>query len=143
MIPKGSALYLHAPQPNYDCDDCAAYLMADRRCALHGRDDYIGMEDSCGYFMPGAPGTLGFVPLGLLTKQQSGFAEDVSEASCKRCKSWDPENWACALVDKDSLGDDPGLIHPDACCCLWTKDPERGNLPTSWFTQRGYVERIV
>lgn len=143
MISKGSALYVHAPRPEYDCDDCAAYLMADRRCVFHGRDDYIGMEASCGYFMQGVPGALGFVPLGLITKQESGYVEDVNEASCKRCEYWNPEEWACAKVDKDSVGDDPGIIHPDACCCLWGKSAERGNLPSSYFAVRGYVERRV
>lgn len=137
MIDKGSALYVHAPKPTYDCDDCVFWIMQSRRCVLHGASDFIGPEASCGYFIQG-PQIFGDRPLGLITKDESGYVDNVNEASCKRCKRWVQDGWACLEVNKDSPGDDPGMIHPDACCCLWIEDPERGPLPEEAFASKGY-----
>lgn len=119
LVPKASALYVHAPKPDYDCDDCVFYILP-RQCLIHGANDYIAPEASCGYFIQGTPSSIGLVPLGLLTKQETGYVSDVGGASCKRCTAFNPDNWGCQRVDKDSVGDDPGMIHPDACCVLWS-----------------------
>jgi len=143
MISKGSALYLHAPKGCYDCDDCAMFIDYSHRCAIHSSNDYISPEGSCGYFVPGMVNSFGDDPKSLVTKQESGYVEDVNEASCKRCKAWSAEGWDCAVVDKDSAGDDPGIIHPDACCCLWQKDPIRGNMPDAAIEATEYIKREV
>lgn len=138
MITKGSALYIHAPKGDYDCDDCPFYIMPTRRCVLHGAYDHINPEDSCGYFVPGPSGIFGDRPLGFVTPAESGLVRNVNEAGCKRCRNWLPDSWACMEVDKDSPGDDPGMIHPDSCCCLWVEDPTRGPLPSEAFERQGY-----
>jgi hypothetical protein len=115
-IPKGSVLYLHAPGGRYDCADCASFIPECRRCIIHGPDDDIDPRASCGYFLPGPYGT--DPALGFVTKAESGYVESVNGASCKRCEYWNPAG-DCLLVDKDSPGDDPGVIHGDACCVLW------------------------
>lgn len=121
-LSKGSVLYVHSIAKGYDCDDCPAFLPESSRCVLHGRDDKIGSMDSCGYWMGGLPGALGLVPLGLVTKQESGFAENVHGAGCEQCIHFNAEDWQCEVVDETSPGDDPGMIHPDACCAAWKEE---------------------
>lgn len=117
-IPKGSALYLHASTRQYDCQMCAAYLPRAKRCVFHGPQDEILPDASCGYYMPGPSGLMGWRPLELITKLESGYTEAVEGASCKRCEYFNGTD-NCKKVDPNSEGDDPGKIDGDACCCLW------------------------
>jgi hypothetical protein len=139
MISKGSALYLHSPKGDYDCDDCPMFIDSSRRCVIHSPDDFISPGGSCGYFIPGIPGQFGLIPLSFVTKQESGYTDAVNGASCKRCKAWLPDEWKCQEVDADSTGDDPSIIHPDACCCLWQPDPERASLPDQYFEHQQFA----
>jgi hypothetical protein len=130
MIDKAPAGYMHVPRGDYDCDDCPMWIEMSRRCVLHGASDIVLDSDSCNYFVLGFAGQFGQTPLGYLTKEQSGFCHSVAGLSCKRCKHWLRDEWACEGVNKDSAGDDPGMIHPDGCCDLWEIDPTFGHLPS-------------
>ena len=115
-LSKGSALYIHASGGDYDCDDCVFFVGRDR-CNIHGPNDEISPEGSCGYFIQGRGNTFDRKFL-RLTKDETGYVDDVGGASCKRCKHFGrPDD--CELVNRMSDGDDPGQINPDACCCLW------------------------
>lgn len=136
MILKSQAGYMHAPRGQYDCDDCPMWIEMSRRCVLHGASDIVLESDSCNYFMLGFPGSLfGQTPLGLLTKDQSGFAHSTAGFSCKRCNSWQRDEWTCCQVESNSEGDDLNMIHPDACCNLWEKDSVYGSMPTEALIQ--------
>lgn len=115
-LPKSSVLYLHASGARYDCQDCAGFIPESQACAIvQGK---ILPGDSCGYFMPGPPCSLGDQSLDVLSKLEAGYASAVEGASCKRCEYFSPEG-DCHLVDKNSAGDDPDEICGDACCVLW------------------------
>jgi len=130
MIDKSHAGYMHMPRGDYDCDDCPFWIESSRRCVLHGASDIVLPTDSCNFFCLGVAGSFGQTPLGYVTKLESGFAHSTAGFSCKRCANWLRDEWGCVGVDKNSEGDDPGIIHPDACCCLWEKDPEYGDMPS-------------
>jgi hypothetical protein len=102
---------------------------------MHGASDILLPNDSCNYFTLGFPGAFGQTPLGLLTKEQSGFTHSANGFSCKRCVNWNRDEWACLEVDKDSEGNDPEMIHPDACCNVWLPDPVYGTMPSDALVQ--------
>lgn len=119
-LSKGSALYIHATGGEYDCDDCV-FFVDGRRCNIHGPNDEISPDGSCGYFIQGRADTFDGKFL-RLTKDETGYVDDVGGASCKKCKhfKYPSDHWTdCELVNRMSDGDDPGQIDPDACCCLW------------------------
>lgn len=130
MITKLQAGYVHFPRGEYDCDDCPQWIESSRRCVLHGASDTLLEHDSCNYMVLGFPGSFGQTPLGYLTKDQSGFVRSSQGFSCKRCRYWGRDDWACLEVDKDTEGNDPNMIHPDGCCNLWQADPIYGGMPT-------------
>lgn len=137
MIEKQTVLYMLKPATQYECGDCYAYLPEDRRCLYHSFSDTFLPFDGCGLFTQGTPRPKGTTPLGLVTKQESGFARSTFGFSCKRCENF-IESGDCSSVDKDSPGDTPGMIHPDACCNGWEADPRRSMMPTEAFSGNGY-----
>lgn len=116
-IPKASALYVHFSKESYDCDDCVFWLKGDR-CHIHSPNFETKGEDSCGFMIQGEPQT--YKGLGHLNMEptETGFAKNVHEAGCKRCRHFDAKDKDCELVDRKSPGDDAGIIAPGACCAL-------------------------
>ena len=117
-IDKGSTLYVHYEDTDYQCRDCTMFIPGKKRCTIHGAGDVIQGHGSCGFFIPGKP-MKGAEPHGPLTHERSGYTESVDGFSCKRCAHFLPDEYDCKTVDKDSPGDDEGEIHPDACCNDW------------------------
>lgn len=130
---KSAVLYVHKPDTQYECGDCPAWISETNRCYFHGYGDVILPLDSCGLWMKGSPDILGSSPQGWVTKQESGWVRSNYGFSCKRCEHFDPQAWRCTEVDPDSVGDDMGMIHPDACCNEWSPDPVRSQISTEDF----------
>jgi hypothetical protein len=98
------------------------FIPQEERCWIHGDETVIKPYGTCGYFVKGKPQP-NLKPMGSLSKLESGYTEDGGHVgySCKRCEYFSPAALDCQKVDKDSAGDDPGKIHPDACCANWEK----------------------
>jgi hypothetical protein len=146
MITKAQAGYVMFPRTEYNCGDCAAYDADDHRCLYLGPTDVVLPYDGCNYMTKGEPGIIvpskpeegedadGDSAMSLLTPQQAGFARSSFGFSCKRCANFIDTMYDCQLVDKESLGDTPGMISPDACCNAWLADAHRSLLPTEAFS---------
>lgn len=134
---KAGVLYVHTRasgngyQTQYQCVDCPHFIADKFQCAIHSVADVIQAYGTCGYWVCGAPqlSTAGAMPRGNVTKEQSGYEENPAGFSCKRCVAFIPvsdstgallDRGGCRLVDPESCGDDPGNIHPDACCAAWS-----------------------
>lgn len=116
-IQKQAVLYLHKPDTDYECQDCSMWISETNRCTIHGPNDIVNANGSCGLFVKGAamPGK----PMSEVTKQDSGYVETKNGFSCKRCQYFEPDAWNCQVVDRFSAGPEYGIIHPDACCNNW------------------------
>lgn len=139
-IDKRSVTYLHVMPSGvtqYECRDCPMWISDTERCTIHG-EDVIRATGSCNFFVHGPPITSAEdEPHGMVTTMQSGYEENPYGVgfSCKRCTFFVPhpdggESGGCDIVDYDSSGDDPGMIHPNACCNAWVIDEERGSMST-------------
>lgn len=115
-VSKSSVLYIHLPATEYQCLDCTMLHAGADKCSIHQRHFRILKIGSCGLFYYGPPAGKGF---GYLTTVQTGYEENTEGFSCKRCSRFLAERLDCRHVDKNSPGDDPGKIHPDACCNDW------------------------
>lgn len=131
-IPKASVLYIHAspgitPECSYLCGECV--FLRGNDCALLVREDcLVSLErGGCGLFIDGVPDDEGSI-YPFLTKEQVGYVENENGFGCRRCKEFRPSSLDCDDVDKKSLGDDPGMILPGACCDNWKPDPRRGQM---------------
>lgn len=120
-MPKAAALYLRFPDTDYQCADCSMWIPKAERCTIHGPDDTIRAEGSCGFFIKGKPH--GDKAMGMVTTEQSGYEESKPGFSCKWCQHFvsSPQQGRgdCQRIDKDSKGQDPGNISPEACCNAW------------------------
>ena len=129
-LEKQAAGYLYRPETSYVCGECVfpKYLKGGASgCALFGPSETVSLsKGSCNFFAHGKPHT--DQPwLGVYTKLELGYTENTNGFSCKRCEEFSPERNDCKKVDKDSDGDTPGTISPNACCSNWERDPDRGN----------------
>ena len=159
-VSKQGVLYLHVlpdstgRQTQYECRDCPMFISDVGQCTIHGPDDAISETGSCGYFLPGVPTTsdTGAVPHSNVTVQQSGYMENPHGTgfSCKRCREYvmklddkgQPDALGgCNIVDYDSPGDDPGNIHPDACCAAWEPDATRASMQNEDFARHQYIRQ--
>ncbi len=136
-ISKEAVLYLHVLNTQYECKDCNMFIADKDRCTVHKPNEVIRAHGSCGLYHPGKP-MEGAEPHGKYTRQDTGYAENEHKQgfSCKRCLHFGPEVKDCAIVDKDSPGDDKGIIHPDGCCNAHELHPERAKLPTVEPTEK-------
>jgi hypothetical protein len=116
--PKAVVLYIHVQGTDYECKDCLMFIM-NERCLIHRKDDVIKATDSCGLFIYGKA-IENARPLGIITPTQSGLTHSTTGFSCKRCTYFNSNAQKCTQVDETSDGDDPGIIHPDACCNAWS-----------------------
>lgn len=116
-IGKQAVLYLHKPNTEYQCRDCAMFLAETERCTIHGPDDIIKAYGSCGLFVKGKAMT--GKPMSEVTKLDSGYGENEAGFSCKRCANFQPRSQNCRVVDPMSEGPDFGWIDADACCNAW------------------------
>jgi len=136
-IPKEAVLYIFRPETKYTCDKCVYSKNKDiepdetHKCKILGPLEDIKAFGSCGFWIhmdPVGEATPEIPWIGVITKQQAGYFENEQGFSCKRCKYFDAKNLDCEKVDKDSDGDTPGAIHPNACCNNWEPDPVRAKL---------------
>lgn len=132
-VPKQAVVYLHVMpgdmrlphrgadyQTQYQCHDCPWWVPARERCVLHAEGVRVTATMSCGYWMPGKPQQQNARALGFLMPEESALADSPPGFSCKRCAQFIVgEPGACAVVDRNSAGSDPGEIHPEACCAGW------------------------
>jgi len=117
-LPKAAVLYIHVPGTDYECEDCLLFIVGER-CLVHRKDDVIKATDSCGLFLYGKA-LENARPIGIVTPIQSGLTHSKNGFSCKRCTYFNSPQQKCAKVDENSDGDDPGIIHADACCNVWS-----------------------
>ncbi len=137
-IPKEAVLYIFRPETQYTCNKCVNYHATNMeapaaKCALLAAKETIKPFGSCGFWIHMDPFAENspFIPsLAVLLKTQAGYAENKNGFSCKRCEYFDPEKLDCRKVDKDSEGDTPGMIHPNACCNRWEADDIRSKKTT-------------
>jgi hypothetical protein len=115
-ISKEAVLYIHIEGTEYQCCDCTLFHPSRTFCSVHQPRFIILGIGSCGLFYHGRPAGKGS---GYLTPTQSGYAESKEGFSCKRCRRFIHDRMDCRHVDKNSAGDDPGRIHPNACCNDW------------------------
>lgn len=117
-ISKSVVLYIHREGTDYQCKDCSMWVGSVNGCTIHKPGVEIKGEGSCGLWVDGDP-MPDAEPHGYLTHETSGYDESPEGFSCKRCRHFIAEGNDCHKTDKDSPGDDPGEIHPDACCNHW------------------------
>lgn len=130
--PKEAVLYVLRPETQYTCDKCVFYKDGTPpRCALLGPTEGIKAYGSCGFWVHGEAGKFNVPWIGLVTKLEAGYEENPQGFSCKRCEYFDSQARACEKVDKNSPGDTPGEIHPNACCNMWDADDIRAGKTTT------------
>jgi hypothetical protein len=140
-ISKAQAGYtFHPDVAAYVCGGCVFEKDANGKdfCALIGPSVAISEETgSCNSWMHGEPEEQKIeVPwFSIATKQQLGYDENRVGFSCKRCSNFIVGSNDCLRVYRNSPGDTPGIISPDACCSLWKKDGWRGSLTTPQLVQ--------
>lgn len=138
---KAQGLYCYHPDvSDYTCGSCIFEKDANGKdyCALFGPSTTISEHTgSCNEWLHGEPEREKIdVPwLSLATKEQLGYAENANGFSCKRCANFIVGRNDCLRVGKDSRGDTPGQINPDACCSLWERSSVRGGLTNERLTQ--------
>jgi hypothetical protein len=139
-IPKEAVLYIFRPEVNITCQKCVFIKGGNKaknvdgdKCAVLGPTETISAKSgSCGFYIHGDLGEAGEVPwIGFITKPEAGYFENKTGFQCKRCEYFDAKTMDCEKVDKDSEGDTPGIIHPDACCNRWEPDSVRAKLPAN------------
>jgi len=114
-VSKQGALYIHRTNTDYRCKDCIMFIPSMERCWIHSDIQVIKPNGTCGYFVKGKPQP-NLKPLSLVSAKESGYIEFKSEGGCDGCEYFSSFKRDCQVVDKDSPGDDPGEIHPKACC---------------------------
>lgn len=136
-IPKEAVLYVFRPETQYTCDKCVFSKDKNHpdstKCKILGATESINPYGSCGFWIhmdPHGEKTPEIPWIGAITKIQAGYDENKQGFSCKRCEYFDPEKMDCSKVDKNSEGDTPGIIHPNACCNRWEVDSKRGKKTT-------------
>lgn len=140
-LEKEAAGYLFRPETSYVCGECVMHkpLPGDKYgCAFFGPGETVSLtEGSCGYFShghpPKPPNEVPWLPV--WTKLELGYAENKNGFSCKRCEEFIVGRNDCKKVDKDSDGDTPGDISPNACCSNWERDTVRGNMATGMLVK--------
>jgi len=128
LIPKEAALYMFRPETQYTCDKCVFSKNKSNKCAVLGASESIKPFGSCGFWMhmdPKGENTPIIPWLGIVSKQEAGYNENNTGFSCKRCEYFIIDKMSCLKVDKDSDGDTPNKIHPNACCNRWEADKKR------------------
>jgi hypothetical protein len=141
-IPKEAVLYIFRPETKYTCDKCVFSKNKDfpnsTKCKVLGPNENIKPYGSCGFWIhmdPVGENTPEIPYIGVITKEQAGYFENEEGFSCKRCEYFDIKNLDCERVNKDSEGDTPGLIHPNACCNRWEPDDVRAKLSSDKLTE--------
>lgn len=119
-VNKSAALYIHGQNTDYQCRDCCLFIPEKQRCVIHGPNDIIKAEGTCGYWVQGKPINYDAKPVGSVTKIESGYEEKAAGFSCKRCEYYLPSKQDCQKVDPSSEGADEGIIHKDGCCAIWS-----------------------
>lgn len=114
-VSKQGALYIHRKGTDYQCKDCIMFIPDKERCLIHSDVQVIKPEGTCGYFVKGKPYP-GLRPTGALSKLESGYIDYKPTGGCDHCEYFFKTKKDCMVVDKDTPGDDPGSIEPDACC---------------------------
>lgn len=140
-ITKAQAGYtFHPDVPAYVCEDCIFEkdLKGKDYCSLFGAAITINEKTgSCNMWSHGEPEKQKIdVPLlSIFTKSQLGYDENRFGFSCKRCSHFGIGKNDCEVVDKNSTGDTPGQISPNACCSVWTRDSKRGGMTDQQLVQ--------
>lgn len=134
--PKEAVLYVLRPETQYTCDKCVFYKDGNPpKCAIFGPTIDIKAYGSCGFWIHGDPTKMVVPLMGLVTKEEAGYAENPQGFSCKRCEYFDSGASRCEKVRADSPGDTPGIIHPNACCNRWEADDSRAKMTTEQLTR--------
>jgi hypothetical protein len=138
VIDKSQAGYIHR-SGDYTCGLCVFAKPISivpmeigkewpAACALFGPGERISVtRGGCNDYWHGVPNQTDY--LNVSSKLESGYLEHKRGFGCRRCEHFSPAKQDCSEVLKDSPGDDPGQIHPGACCRLWEEDSKRGDLP--------------
>lgn len=137
-FPKESVLYMYRPETQYRCDECVFAKEDSTKCAVFGAGESIKPYGSCGYFLhmnPDSKKAKEIPYLGLATKIESGYDENKTGFSCKRCEYFLVGKNDCKKVRKDSEGDTPGTIDPNACCNRFEADKKRGSMTDIQLTK--------
>lgn len=126
-ISKTNAGYVFFEGTEYVCAECYKWMNRHFPLTCAEVEGKIAGFGGCNTFVPGkVEFEVGPPVAEKLTKISAGYAENKPGFSCKRCEYFDPENWDCSKVDKESDGPAKGVIHPNGCCNFWEKDEVRG-----------------
>lgn len=113
-ITKVGAGYLHVLETDYRCSDCWKFIPETSRCAELGISDVVRPNGYCTMFSYGSP-VPGLQPWGSYRPEQVGYGELPDGTRCKNCEYFSVIG-DCKIVDKNSIGDDPGMITSNGCC---------------------------
>lgn len=89
-VTRATFLYMdpQAPKATFaQCGTCVHFIEDKDRCELHGPNDDIDDDDSCGLYVHGKPS--GGKPEGLVTPEQSGLVS--RQVRCENCMFFDAE----------------------------------------------------
>lgn len=130
-IKKEVVLYAFNPETQYTCGQCFNLQPGTNICGLFG-SEINTKTGSCGFYVHEDVNKSGIYgpQVGVITKLQAGYAENKQGFSCKRCEYFATGKNDCEVVDKDSEGLTPGIIHPNACCNHWEPDDKRAKMTT-------------
>lgn len=125
-IEKQAALYIYRPEVRIVCSECV-FVKGDK-CTLFGLEVAISRNTgTCGFYIHGHENPE--QPwVSNVTKEEAGYMENKTGFQCKRCEEFLPGQQGCKKVDKNSVGDTPGIIAANACCNSWQIDDIRGKL---------------
>lgn len=120
-VGRAAFLYMEPKEdePEFaQCSTCALWDGEDR-CALFGDGFEVKGSDTCGFYVPGSPGTLTRKVEERVTPEVAGF--ERRPVRCENCVSFDRKDSACQLFEalNEALPDHFDLdpkVKAQGCC---------------------------
>jgi len=101
-LKRDAFLYLEPTKDKAKFAQCATCMMftgdANKTCTIHGGDQEISSQGSCGLYVPGDNHTdMAGKEVKAVSAQQSGYVE--REVRCENCSHYEPEESCCELYE--------------------------------------------
>lgn len=101
------------------CETCAMWRKEEERCAILGKAKKVDADDSCNFYVQGAPNSLPILDPAPVTPEQAGFVD--RQVRCENCGAFDAARGVCAAYEAinkalpDNFDLDP-KVDPQGCC---------------------------